>query len=524
MRTFLIFFCICFLVASPVVAAAADGEGRQNGDDAAAILKTREGLAAIVAYMATRPDLFPRSAPLEKRVLTSAQSQEVRDLWGRFLDYQLMLAASWRLLGERKGENGQAKPEEAASFAARYAAFLTRYRYALEFIRLADADPAVRIVLNEPVTEIGLPENSYAGFKFRFLNVAISGEFASLSAASTAASIFTGRSGQKTTPLGQAIREDERYLWRAGGTHGFLNTLRNAGQIVQEGGSKLVFPFQKGISKWMGQTRVAHGEQFLITADQIAALHPRMRPGDIVLERRDWYLSNIGLPGFWPHAALYIGDAEERSAHFDTPEIRAWLKKQGIGDERFETLLRTRYPDAYRLSRQPDDAGDAPRIIEAIGKGVVFTSLEHSVAADSVAVLRPRLSRLEIAQAVLKSFGYFGRPYDFDFDFRTDAQLVCTELVFKSYRSEPGRQGLDWPLSVVVGRPVLTANNIVRHFDETWQTPGQFLDLVAFFDGNEHAGRSDEGDLNGFRASWRRPKWHILLQDSGPEDNQPPQQ
>jgi hypothetical protein len=497
-------------------AASADEEARGNEGEMAAILKTRESLANIVAYMATRPDLFPPRST-EKRVLTSTQIQEVRDLWSRFLDHQLLLDALWQRLSEREEESGKEKTEDAAHFIARYAAFLTRYRYALEFIRIADIDPTVRVVLNEPVIEIGLPRQSYADFKYRFLHVAIASRFALLSAeySTTYSQAAMRRSDEQTTPLDRFIREDMRYLWRAGKEHGLLNTLRNAGQIVQEGSSKLIFPVQKGISEWMGHTRVASGDHFLVSAEQIAALRPRLHPGDILLERREWYLSNIGLPGFWPHAALYIGDVEERGAFFDTPEVRAWVQAQGIADGRFETLLQTRHPDAYRLSQQPDDAGDMPRIIEALGKGVIFTSLEHSAAADSLAVLRPRLPRLEIAQALLKSLDYFGRPYDFDFDFRTDGQLVCTELVFKSYRPENGRQGLDWPLSTVIGRPVLTANNIVRHFDETWQTPKQILDLIAFFDGNVHTGRAEESDLESFRASWRRPKWHILIQEDG---------
>jgi len=506
MRAFWILVFSCFFFAcAPARAAVAD----DNESEAAAILKAREGLADIVAYMARRPDLFPAQAPAPQRVLTSAQSQQVRDLWGRFLDYQLMLDATWRRLSER----GPA--EDAGQFAVRYAAFLTRYRYALEFIRLADADPTVRIVLNEPVTEIGLPERSYADFKFRFLHVAIAGEFTALSATHA-----VGSQGKETAALRRVIRDDERYLWRAGREHGVLNTLRNAGQIVQDGGARLIFPAQKGISEWMGQTRVA-GSDFLMSAQQIAALHAKLRPGDILLERREWYLSNIGLPGFWPHAALYIGDAQERAAYFDTPEIRAWLQAQGIADGRFETLLQTRHPRAWRASGQPDGAGDAPRIIEAVGKGVIFSALEHSAAADSVAALRPRLSRLDVAQAVLKAFEYFGRPYDFDFDFRTDGQLVCTELVFKSYRPEAGRQGLGWPLTEIAGRPVLTANNIVRHFDETWDTPAQLADLVAFFDGNARTGQAQESDLQTFRASWRRPKWHILVQ--GQEGGQPAQ-
>jgi len=513
MRTFsasAVFFLCLLLMSSPAWAESPEEEAWKDEGEMAAILKARAGLADITTYMATRPDLFPLRPPMKRRVLTSEQSQEIRDLWGRFLDYQLMLDASWRRLSKREQKGEEEKIENALRFSMRYAAFLTRYRYALEFIRHADADPAVRIILNEPVTEIGLPERSYADFKYRFLHVAIASEFTSLS--TLYSSLFASRRSEKVMPLKLAIKEDERYLWRAGRAHGILNTLRNAGQIVQEGGSRMFFPLQKGIAEWMGDTRVARGERFLMSADQIAALHPRLRPGDILLERRDWYLSNIGLPGFWPHAALYIGDAEERRAYFDTPEIRAWLEAQGIADESFETLLQTRYPQAYRLSQQPDDGGAMPRIIEAIGKGVVFTSLEYSAAADSVAVLRPRLSRLEIAQAVLKSFDYFGRPYDFNFDFRTDGQLVCTELVYKVYRPEKGRQGLDWPLVVIVGRPVLTANNIVRHFDETWQTPAQRLDLVAFFDGNVRTGLAEERDLENFRASWRRPKWHILVQ------------
>ncbi len=36
-----------------------------------------------------------------------------------------------------------------------------------------------------------------------------------------------------------------------------------------------------------------------------------MEPGDIIVARQNWYLSNIGLPGFWPHAELYVGTPEE---------------------------------------------------------------------------------------------------------------------------------------------------------------------------------------------------------------------
>jgi len=479
-------------------------DGAASSNDVALIEKSRHGLDGIIAYVASRPETFPPRAPSRQRVLTPVQRQEARDIWGRFLDHQLMLDSIWqRLSAPPPGAD-----DKHAAFRLRYAAFLARYRYALDFIALVDADPALRVVLNEPVDELGLPARSYADFKFRFLNVAIATEFAALSAT------HRGYGADDKFPLASALRLDESRIWAAGKGHGVLNTLRNAGQIVQDGGARLVFPVQKGVSEWMGDTRVLYGAQHLVTDDQIATLTPKLLPGDVMLVRREWFLSNIGLPGFWPHAALYIGSPEERKAYFNDPAVQAWLVEQGITDGSMDTLLKTRQPAAYAVSQQPDAHGFRPRVIEAMSEGVSLTTLEHSAAADSVAVLRPRLSRLEVAKAILKALEFHGRPYDFDFDFRTDATLVCTELVYKAYSPTADKHGLDLPIKTVAGRPVLTANDIAQHFDATWGEAGQQFDLIAFLDGQARSKRADDADLARFRASWKRPKWHILVQDS----------
>jgi hypothetical protein len=91
---------------------------------------------------------------------------------------------------------------------------------------------------------------------------------------------------------------------------------------------------------------------------------------------------------------------------------------------------------------------------------------------------------------------------------------VCTELVFKAYSPDAGQTGLTMPLGSVAGRPVLTANDIASRFDETFGQADQQFDFVAFLDGQASASRAVAADLEGFRASWRRPKWHILTQQA----------
>ena len=76
------------------------------------------------------------------------------------------------------------------------------------------------------------------------------------------------------------------------------------------------FPLQKGVAEWMGDTRFAKESRRLVSDAQLHEFRKKLEPGDIVLERRNWYLSNVGLPGFWPHAALHTGTRQEILAAF----------------------------------------------------------------------------------------------------------------------------------------------------------------------------------------------------------------
>lgn len=225
---------------------------------------------------------------------------------------------------------------------------------------------------------------------------------------------------------------------------------------------------QAFVSFWIGKARVRAPRegQTLITSDKLEALRKKLKPGDILIERRNWVLSNAFLPGYWPHAALYVGTARD---HAQTglhrhPEISPKLSQFG----------------------GTDAEGHLFSIIEALAAGVIFNTLEHSVGgADSVCVFRPRVSQEKLHESIGRAFSHQGKPYDFDFDFFSTDKLVCTELVYRAYDGE-----IDFPLVDVMGRKTMPAMELIRKWERERGTPGAQLDFVAFLDGDESTGTS----------------------------------
>lgn len=234
------------------------------------------------------------------------------------------------------------------------------------------------------------------------------------------------------------------------------------------------------VATYMGDTRIT-GRQPFISQAQIEAVAPRLQPGDIILERRNWFLSNMCLPGFWPHAALYVGGVED-------------LKSLGIADH---PSVRARLEEFSA----PDEQGHPHAIIEAMSEGVVFTSLEHSLHADYIAVLRPRLTREQVAGAIVRAFENVGRPYDFNFDFEDRTKLVCTQLVCVSYEGL-----LNFELKRVMGRWTLPANEIARTYVAQPAGEGRQLDFVLFLDGDVTTGTAREQGEAAFCKSADRPR------------------
>ena len=183
-------------------------------------------------------------------------------------------------------------------------------------------------------------------------------------------------------------------------------------------------------------TRLGHQPSLPVPiAEELRSL---LRPGDVIVNRKEFALTNYFLPGYWPHAAFYLGKPGE-------------LERMGLHEHH---ELKPRWQRLMDL-----DQHEPRRVLEAMRDGVWLRSLRTPFRADAIAVVRPMLSSEDIAQAIGRGMLHEGKAYDFDFDFTRSDRLVCTEVVYRSYQ---GIGGMQFPLTRRAGRLTLAAEDLLR--------------------------------------------------------------
>jgi len=241
----------------------------------------------------------------------------------------------------------------------------------------------------------------------------------------------------ETLNLPSAPRGDHLRRYRR-----FLNfTLRRRGIST---GRKLLFALFEATGSDIAELKIPlvknPGSPKRVTPDIIAALKPQLRPGDIFITRHDDAMSNLFLPGFWPHGAFYIG----------TPDDRAAMGIKPVTDG---------------VSRSDKDIN----ILEAKKDGVLLREIEETLHVDAFVVLRPNLSEAEITEALTRGLSHAGKLYDFVFDFSTSDRLVCTEVPYRAYH---GVGPVHFNLSTKAGRKCLSAEDLLNQaISNGWFSP-----------------------------------------------------
>ncbi|MEE8336171.1 MAG: YiiX/YebB-like N1pC/P60 family cysteine hydrolase [Candidatus Neomarinimicrobiota bacterium] len=465
----------------------------------------RQGLESLLLFMQQSSVAWGLSDSLPAKIILLDKKIDLLITWGSLLDYLAQLDHV-----KNTYRNSLFIDEEEYNydhFIIYYAAFLNQYRFALEFLDLAEKNPAVHVILNEANLEYGLEDYTYRRFKLHFLNIVIATEFMALK------SIYKQVSQENKVYSGDLLEEDVNFLLKMGYGSGLMLTFKNALRIFQDASHALFSPVQKGVASWMGETKVWRKNRILISKENVDSIELKLQPADIIFERREWNLTNAGIPGYWTHTALFIGTPETRKKFLYDKEVESWVKSAGVNSGDFENLLQKTYPAAYAKSILENGYGRNFKILEAVAEGVIFNTVNKSFACDGVSVLRPRLSRRDKAQAIFRAFSYSGRPYDYNFNFLTDTSLVCTELIYKSFEPDQEFTGLNIPVIKIGDRLLISANGIVKQFDENYGSENQQLDFILFYDGHEKKGISIPVSLADFRESWKRHDWYLFFQE-----------
>ena len=190
-----------------------------------------------------------------------------------------------------------------------------------------------------------------------------------------------------------------------------------------------------------------------------------LQPGDVIITRHDDAASNLFLPGFWPHGALYIGTQAQRQA----------IDSSGA---------------TWREKCTADNC-----VLEARKDGVLFRPLDDTLAVDACVVVRPQLQPQQIVEAITRAITHHGKCYDFEFDFRRSDKLVCTEVIYRAYH---GIGEMEFELKKRTGRVCLSAEDILDYAVE-----GKYFDVQAIYgaDGNKFS--TQQRALETLIASYR---------------------
>ena len=197
-------------------------------------------------------------------------------------------------------------------------------------------------------------------------------------------------------------------------------------KLEQEGVNLLSLIFGNSV----GLVETRKGKLYQHAAIQRKLLES-LQPGDILLEKTPFRLTDQFIPGYWGHAAIWVGNEKElrKLDLWDAPQVKPWQQK-----------IKNNHS-----------------IIEALRSGVELDPLSQFMNIDDMVVLRDNsMSTTQLRQVIINAFRQLGKSYDFNFDISSSDRIVCSELVYVSYLH------INWPTEKTLGRYTISPDHIAE--------------------------------------------------------------
>lgn len=177
----------------------------------------------------------------------------------------------------------------------------------------------------------------------------------------------------------------------------------------QEIKSKII-SFFADIRLYIGGFILFGDSSYKIKGPQMREILDILKPGDILLRRYSHYLGSLIIPGYFSHAAIYIGNNE---------------------------------------------------IIHMLGAGINKEDILTFLRCDDIAILRT--SEDEAKEAVYQAKAYYiaGIKYDFNFDDKPD-RFYCTEFIDNLF---------NYPIKKQIGKKIIMPDNFLNSnfFEIVWR-------------------------------------------------------
>lgn len=257
-----------------------------------------------------------------------------------------------------------------------------------------------------------------------------------------------------------------------------------------------IFPVQKYIMVSISRIEFTKRKEKFITDADLKEIRTCLEPGDILLKRNDWQATNLGISGFWTHTGLFIGNIEEMDKYFSEIEE---LKGKNFSD-----MLKELNLEAYNRLLNESELS----VIESIEEGVVIKPISNIAKVDYFSAVRPKVSKEEKMKAIIKAYGFLGRPYDFFINIDSNDAFICTSLITKSFQNS-----INFQIEEKLGKRVVLPNSIAKKFAQERKNKNRELDFVLFYDLNLKTRKAYKSTENQFAKSNKRNITYYLKQD-----------
>jgi hypothetical protein len=361
----------------------------------------------------------------ERGFFSPSEDEQVLHLW---VSYHKSRNALLDLIDTIRRSVGQASDEYLEEFAVAYGATLVLVDAARTLRDLFGEDTLVRRKLNESYAPYGIEEGSFDAIQMSLTDPTnalrirqATGFYDDFRESLSTLAQNDERLGEVLTVI-DSLSDSARV-----GTSRYvkaraLERSRDMRDRVVGSVSRTVYAIQELGSRLVSNVSTMPNHVPKLPDEIAAGLLEMLQAGDVLVTRKDCALTNYFLPGYWPHAAMYVG---------------------------------------------------GQRVIESLKDGVRDRSMDSPFGNDAVAVIRPQLDPVTIENAIERARSHVGKPYDFDFDFTRGDRVVCTEVVYRSYE---GLGGIRFQMTRRAGRETVSAEDLLN-----LAIGRQFFDQVAVY-------------------------------------------